>query len=144
MSANPFNINIRNNYFKNYREFKQLKKIERKKFKDNIVKQLDNMLTNNSKEYWSLINKLKRETDEAQNDPEISIDNASWTNYFQKLNSVSEIDKSKINKLNDILADLEKENMSTVLDYEMTNQEIFKAINKFKKWEDQWSRPGTK
>jgi hypothetical protein len=90
------------------------------------------MLTNNSKEYWSLINKLKRETDEAQNDPEISIDNASWTNYFQKLNSVSEIDKSKINKLNDILADLEKENMSTVLDYEMTNQEIFKAIKKLK------------
>jgi tellurite resistance protein len=132
MSANPFNINIRNNYFKNYREFKQLKKIERKKFKDNIVKQLDNMLTNNSKEYWSLINKLKRETDEAQNAPEISIDNASWTNYFQKLNSVSEIDKSKINKLNDILADLEKENMSTVLDYEMTNQEIFKAIKKLK------------
>ena len=62
MSASPFNINIRNNYFKNYREFKQLKKIERKKFKDNIVKQLDNMLTNNSKEYWSLINKSKRET----------------------------------------------------------------------------------
>ena len=118
MSANPFNINIRNNYLKNYREFKQLKKIERKKFKDNIVKQLDNMLTNNSKEYWSLINKLKRETDEAQHAPEISIDNASWTNYFQKLNSVSEIDKSKNNKLNDILADLENENLSTVLEYE--------------------------
>ena len=46
------------------------------------------------------------------------IDNASWTNYFQNLNSLSEIDKSKINQLNDILADLEKENMSTVLDYE--------------------------
>jgi hypothetical protein len=39
------------------------------------------MLTNNSKEYWSLINKLKGETDEAQNAPEISIDNASWTNH---------------------------------------------------------------
>jgi tellurite resistance protein len=63
----PFNIIIRNNYFKNYREFKQLKKNKRKKFKENIVKQLDNMLTNNSKEYWSLINKLKGETDEAQN-----------------------------------------------------------------------------
>ena len=60
------------------------------------------------------------------------IDNASWTNYFQNLNSLSEIDKSKINQLNDILADLEKENMSTVLDYEMTNQEIFKAIKKLK------------
>jgi hypothetical protein len=31
---------------------------------------------------------------------------------------------------NDILADLEKENMSTALDYKVTNQEIFKAINK--------------
>jgi hypothetical protein len=48
MSANPFNIIIRNNYFKNYREFKQIKKNKRKKFKENIVKQLDNMLTNNS------------------------------------------------------------------------------------------------
>jgi hypothetical protein len=49
-----------------------------------------------------------------------------WTNYFQNLNSLSEIDKSKINQLNDILADLEKENLSTVLDYKVTNQEIFK------------------
>ena len=60
------------------------------------------------------------------------IDNASWTNYFQNLNSLSEIDKSKINPLNDILADLEKENLSTALDYKVTNQEIFKAINKLK------------
>jgi mRNA-degrading endonuclease RelE of RelBE toxin-antitoxin system len=55
MSANPFNINIKNNYFKHYRE---LKKNKRKKFKLNILKQLDNMLTNNPKEYWNLINNL--------------------------------------------------------------------------------------
>jgi hypothetical protein len=55
-----------------------------------------------------------------------------FINYFQKLNSLSETDKSKINKLNDIPADLEKENMSTILDYKMTNQEIFKAIKKLK------------
>jgi hypothetical protein len=51
---------------------------------------------------------------------------------FPKVKFVSETDKSKINKLNDILADLEKENMSTVLDYKVTNQEIFKAIKKLK------------
>ncbi|CAC5360011.1 unnamed protein product [Mytilus coruscus] len=119
MSENPYNINIRNNYFKHYRKFRKLKKYKRREFKSEIVKQLDNLLTKNPKEYWNLVNKLKGETEEARDAPEISINNTTWTKYFQDLNSLSDTNKSKINLLNKMLVDLEKENMSNVLDYKI-------------------------
>ena len=40
MSANPFNIIIRNNYFKNYREFKQIKKIKERNLKKTLLNNL--------------------------------------------------------------------------------------------------------
>ena len=93
---------------------------------------IENLETDNPKEYWSLVNQLRNEHSDK---PESSIDGETWYKYFSELTSLKSTMHSKSNKIEEKLKLLEQksEGFST-LDYEITTGELQKAFSKLKSW----------
>ena len=105
MSVNPYNLIIRNSYYKTYREYTKLRKFKKKHFKQSILNKLDSLEKDDPKTYWNLVNSLK---DEQQSSPESSIDSDTWIDHFTSLNSVQSKYDERINALDTLVKKLEK------------------------------------
>ena len=84
MSHNPFDNNIKNSFNKLRRLNNKNRKFKMKNFKQNILKQLDELHNDNPKAYWQVIDKLKDTVDDTP--PPIPQD--EFLNHFKKLNSL--------------------------------------------------------
>ena len=94
MSLNPYNLIIRNSYYKTYREYTKLRKFKKKHFKQSMLNKLDSLEKDDPKTYWNPVNSLK---DEQQSSPESSIDSDTWIDHFTSLNSVQSKYNERIN-----------------------------------------------
>ncbi|MEW8547303.1 MAG: hypothetical protein AB2693_27665, partial [Candidatus Thiodiazotropha sp.] len=130
MFNQPFNLLLRNTYFKHYREYRKLVKFKKKNFKNKIVKQLDALENKDPKQYWNLVNSLKEECCK-NNGPELSIDSESWLGYFQNLNVVQDKFKARINALEKILKE-DRNSTFSFLDSIIKHSEISTSISKLK------------
>ena len=73
MFKQPFDVSLRNSYFKHYREYRKLLKFKRKNYTKSIFSKLDDLETNDPKTYWNLVNSLKAEQENTDG-PELAID----------------------------------------------------------------------
>ena len=92
---------------------------------------IENLETDNPKEYWSLVNQLRNEHSDK---PESSIDGETWYKYFSELTSLKSTMHSKLNKMEEKLKLLEqKSECFSTLDYnKITTGELQKAFSKLK------------
>lgn len=129
MTLKPYNKEIRNSYYKTYREYTKLRKYKKKHFKQSILNKLDSLEKEDPKTYWNLVNSLK---EEQKSSPESSIDSDTWIDYFASLNSVNLHHVERVNALNEMVKNLENNKTFSELDSRITIEEIKIAISSLK------------
>ena len=59
MSMIPNDPQVRGSYYKSYKVYAKLREYKKRKFRQSILEKLDQLQTNNPKEYWTLVNSLR-------------------------------------------------------------------------------------
>ena len=102
MFKQPFNVSLRNSYFKHYREYRKLLKFKKKNYTKILFSKLDDLESNYPKAYWNLVNSINKEQEQS-NGPELAIDPDTWYDHFRNLNSVKSKFDEKIEQLNHVV-----------------------------------------
>ena len=131
MFKQPFDISLRNSYFKHYREYRKLLKFKRKNYTKSIFSKLDDLESNDPKAYWSLVNSLKNEQ-ENHNGPELAIGPNTWYEHFRNLNSVKSKFDERLDQLNQVLKNDKQTKTFTLMDAIIKDEEIKNSISKLK------------
>ena len=131
MFKHPFDLSLRNSYYKQYREYRKLVKYKKKHYTKTLFAKLDDLESNDPKTYWNLVNSLKNEN-ENSNSPEMGIDSTIWYEYFKKLNSVKNKFENRLGALNEIITNTDEIRTFTPLDAVIKDKEILNCISKLK------------
>ncbi len=123
---------IRGSYFKGLKEYNKLRKKKMRQFKADIIDTLDDLRSNNVKEYWSLVDKLKAEETTESNKVATSININDWEEYFTKLINSDTMTSTNKCKITQDIADMESRVTFNELDFSITENEIIKSIKKLK------------
>ncbi len=133
LSKNPNNVNLRNTFHKNKREYKRLIKRKQREHKENLLKKLENLGSKDIKEKWDIIKDLTNPVEKTNSADKIEIN--KWKEHFEKTSFsddpdlpypknresyTSRLTESQITELN---ADLNKR---------FTTQEILETANNLK------------
>ena len=126
----PNDPQVRGSYYKSYKVYAKLRKYKKRELRQSILEKLDQLQTNNPKEYWTLLNSLREKSNDR---PEKGIDDNEWYNYFSLLPKVPEsynhrIEqiKKEVNQFESSFTDFKK------LDFQIKITEIHKAISSMK------------
>lgn len=119
---------VRNHFYKLNREYTKARKTKKKKYKDSVLKELEDLNENNPKLYWKLINDLKNKKGETEN----NISSTQWCDHFQDLNSLNPAFSDRLKTLEEKLEAAEKVKCFNELDLPINISEISLAINKLK------------
>ena len=125
LQKNPKNINI-NNYQKIRKKYKYTLKIQKRKWEENNIKQLET-LTNNPKQFWQHLKTLKGKLKPNSVD---AIPPRQWIEHFSKLFNVEENTTVKNNFLKATNSKCVREN--STLDSPFTADEVSKGIAQLK------------
>ena len=117
---------VRSQYFSSLKQYRKLRKMKSRQYRQEIINKLDSIYEYNPKEYWKLLDQLKSKHNSFSEDAS-HVPN-EWYDYFKHLNEDTFTDK-KIDKL---LNDLEKDKIFNELDYIISEEEILKAIKDLK------------
>ena len=131
MFKQPFDVSLRNSYFKHYREYRKLLKFKRKNYTKSVFSKLDDLETNDPKTYWNLVNSLKAEQENSDG-PELAIDTNTWYDHFRNLNTVKSKFDERLNELNQILKTNKQIKTFTLMDSVIKDKEIQSSISKLK------------
>ena len=131
MFKQPFNISLRNSYFKHYREYRKLLKFKKKNYTKNIFSKLDDLESNDPKAYWNLVNSLKKEQEQS-NGPDLAIDPDTWYDHFRNLNSVKSKFDERYEQLNQVLENNKQTRTFNLMDAVIKDKEILNSITKLK------------
>ena len=133
VSQSPKNPYLRGRLVTTRKDYKKLIRQKKKEWKNNIINELENMKTQNSKEYWKIINELQGKTKVSNiSNPE------RFESFFKKLYSEKIQNKGTFheNIENMIKKYLEDENVQSkgnkILDANITEEELKKHIVKLK------------
>lgn len=96
-------------------------------YRKELLFQLDNLQSNNPKQYWELVEKLKNENNRSK---ESSIDMKQWREHFENLNKLDS--KQNDTNLTYKLKEAEKQAIFNELDYKITTTEVLAAIKTLK------------
>lgn len=125
----PKDPQVKNHFYKLYREYNKQRKFKRKEYKNNLLHELESMSDNNPKQYWSMLNELQEKQYDSSND---CIPPSKWLKHFQGLNEGKEKFRSRVNELENKLKILEKEICFNELDFPISEKEIDVAISQLK------------
>lgn len=124
---------IRGSFFKCLKLYRKQRRSKIRKFKQEILNKLDNLYDQNPKAYWQLLDKLKKETDNNdQNELNEKIEAPVWQNYFESLNTNKQYNDNLIMQKLQLLENSEIIKPFNELDYLITPEEISKAIKSLK------------
>ncbi len=123
---------IRGSYFKCQKEYNKTRKKKMRPFKEGIIEKLDDLRTNNAKEYWNLVDKLKAESNGGSGkDMATSVDINDWEDYFKTLtNRNTKIEN--IEMIKQETAELESQATFNKLDFHISEDEIIRGIRQLK------------
>jgi hypothetical protein len=133
MSKYPKNPFITGAFHKSNKEFAKLRKLKKREYTQNISDKLDNLQTNNPKEYWRLVNSLRSNVKDGLVS---NIDCNTWSDYFSNLSKTPAGYMERIDEINKKINDMKNDpNFSSFsnLDFRITTSELSKALNKLKK-----------
>jgi exonuclease III len=123
----PQEPGIRKAYFQGLKWYNQKRKLERKKFKAEMIDKLDNLRENSPKEYWKILELLKN----GESDKPINIiDPATWYNYFKDLNNRG--DTYNEQDLKGKIEQLENQPPNEEINKPISEKEISQAIKSLK------------
>ena len=123
---------VRGRYHKMRKEHKKLVKHTAQKFKEQLLDKINSLESNNPKDFWSMVNSMK---DAKQNNVIDSISPQTWFDWFQKLNSVSNVTDNNLEKeIEFVIRNMKDFSNKYVesLDQSITKSEIVKASRKLK------------
>ena len=128
MSKYPFNVDLKNSYYRLYRIYNKNRKYKAKNHKNNIIKQLEELESNDPKAYWALINSLKEKTDN-----NIPVTPSEFKDHFEKLNEIPSKYQQRINIIKSALKHCEDNSkLFTELDFAISDYEILSSVAKLK------------
>ena len=114
---------VRSQYFSSLNQYRKLRKMKSRQYRQEIINKLDSLYESNPKEYWKLLDQLKSKDNSFSEDASHVPEN-EWYDYFKHLNEDTFTDK--------LLNDLEKDKIFNELDYIISQEEILKAIKDLK------------
>lgn len=94
-----------------------------------MLEQIESLHSENPKEYWNLIDKLK---DENRSNPCENISSDDWLLHFKSLGQVEDRFKVRVDQLKTLVEQLEKQPVYTNLDNTIKLSEVCKSICKLK------------
>ena len=94
-----------------------------------MLEKNENLHTENLKEYWNLIDKLK---DGNSCNPCENIKPDDWIAHFRSLGQIDDSYKTRVHELKAIVGQLEKQRAYTTLDNRIQLSEVYKSISKLK------------
>ena len=129
LCAHPRVQYIRENYFKRVKLYRKQCKIELRKFKFNIMRQMESLHRQHPSQYWKLVEEL---SDKKKSRTNIEIE--ELFKHYKNLNSSGQNTQSseELNDLEHNIEDLEQIKSFSELDYIITNAEVSNAISKLK------------
>ena len=119
---------MRENFFKHLKLYRKTRKRVMRTHRKDLLDKLDTLFSNNPKEYWELVEKLK--SDKECFKKESSIDMAQWKDHFEKLNKLN--DNHDYNDLIRKLNNNEKQEIFNELDYTIKIPEVSAAVKSLK------------
>jgi hypothetical protein len=126
LHKHPFDKQIREDFFRHKKIYKKLLKRQKISFKQDCIKKLENLVASNPKEYWKLLNNLKK--DEHNNKEQEYIPLQSWVEHFQKLHNNGVDDPA----LNLLLEAEEARPYFSELDFRISEKEVRDVIKNLK------------
>lgn len=129
--CNPFNTSCLNDFRIARKKFKSLINKKKTLFKHKLYSQMDELHNRNSREFWSLFNKLKGlDKNKSSENP---ISNKVWVEHFTSLlNDVPEKIESSFNDFMDDFICSHKNDTFNELNFMITSEEISLALSKLK------------
>jgi hypothetical protein len=94
---------VRSQYFSSLKQYRKLRKMISRQYRQEIINKLDSLYESNPKEYWKLLDQLKSKDNSFSEDVSHVPEN-EWYDYFKHLNEDTFTDK----KIDELLNDLEK------------------------------------
>jgi exonuclease III len=126
MNKNPYDKSIHHKYQIMVKNYNKLLRFKKRKFTNDVLERLENMRSNNPKEYWKLFNDLKKEEENKEVGSVISIN--EWKEYLSKLFGPKEIDIAKNIEMINKIKSLEGESTFNELNFIIKRQELDKAL----------------
>ncbi|CAG2257864.1 unnamed protein product [Mytilus edulis] len=121
---------IKGRYYKHFRIYNKCRKVKYKQFINSMLQKLDTLRVENPKQYWKLINDIQ---DSKKENCSSQIDSDTWANHFRNLHSaIDNTFYSRLNQLEMILNDKEKNLVFNDLDNDISKKEISDAIASLK------------
>ena len=118
---------VRSRYFSTLKQYRKLRKLKSRQFRQEIINQLDTLYDNTPKEYWKLLDRLKsKDLSNVENNDHIS--EKEWYEYFKQLNTELHDNPT----MDSLLSQLESEKIFNELDYVINEDEIFKSLRQLK------------
>ena len=121
---------VRGRYYRLYRLYNKAKKVKERQFKKQLLEQIEDLHSDNPKEYWNLIDMLKDEN--SNNFPAENIKPEEWISHFESLGKLDDKFKDRATQLHYQVQELERQPVYNNLDNPIKLDEIYKAINKLK------------
>jgi hypothetical protein len=84
LSKDPNNIFIRHLFFAKRKEYKRMVKKQKRQFYNSLLNKIE-MLSDNPKEFWKLVNDIKTRKSCTSNE----ISSSEWFDYFKNLNKIN-------------------------------------------------------
>ena len=106
------------------KKYNKLRKRKRRLYFHNLLQSLDLLQSTNPKEYWNIINSIKRES---ASECASNIEPNTWKKYFESLSSVPEKHKEKVDLMKSMLRDFPLPPPSEVLYKYISSKEILSA-----------------
>ena len=135
---NAFNRNIRNNFlriqfYKKFKEYKNLIKFKKRKYKENIINLLNDAMDKDPQTAWRIIDELKK--DSVAVETAEGINRQDWQDHFQKLldTEANKVNGNRNNFIKEELRYFEDLKHVSSIDYRITEKGNFNSVSKIEK-----------
>ena len=127
----PNDPHISGSLYTTKKQYKRLIKAKRHKFRNKLLHDLEHMSDNNPEQYWKILSELKKEqSSPAQKINPIPLED--WVDYFSKLYKGKRPDETRVKEITNGVKNMEMMNTFNELDFQITTEEVNKAITKLK------------
>ena len=131
--AKNFSNNImRQSFFKLKKQYKSAVASKKKQYKQILYRRIEELHNENPKEYWELFDQLKDCDDNTNTSSNCPIDENEWINHYTKLLGPKRHDADKAKEIEKEVNAMKNEPYFSELDYQISQNEIFKAVKSLK------------
>ena len=121
---------IRGSFFKSLKQYRKATKAKARQYKRELINKLEELHSQNPKEYWSLVDKLQNTDCNSNQDNYIDV--SEWKQHFEDLNSSEPCSETCHKLLKSEFGSIGNSTTNNELDFEIKDNEVLKAIKDLK------------